>query len=309
MEIQWSPSDSNLWADFHRQHDGSLQQAWDYGAALADLGIQVHRALLRHADGTPAALAQFICRRMALYLQLASCSRGPVWSPQLDAAACAQALRQLRKTLPVGAVRVPLFSFEATAEQLAPAQTQGMSRVMTGYSTVMLDITQNEPALRAQLEGKWRNRLVKALAQPRLQVHAAASHSRLQWLLEREQQQRQTRHFGGLPASFVQAYVARGGKSRPNFVVGWAEHGRQTVAAMLFLLHGARATYHIGWADDEGRELNAHNAVLWTSLPVLRSQDVRTLDLGGVNTRDLAGISRFKLGTGGKVLTLAGTYF
>jgi carbamoyltransferase len=33
------------------------------------------------------------------------------------------------------------------------------------------------------------------------------------------------------------------------------------------------------------------------------------LDLGGVNTRDLPGISRFKLGTGGQAITLAGTYF
>jgi len=33
------------------------------------------------------------------------------------------------------------------------------------------------------------------------------------------------------------------------------------------------------------------------------------LDLGGLNTRDLAGISRFKIGSGGQVVTLAGTYF
>jgi len=36
---------------------------------------------------------------------------------------------------------------------------------------------------------------------------------------------------------------------------------------------------------------------------------IEGLDLGGVNTRDLAGISRFKLGAGGQVLTLPGTYF
>lgn len=309
MDIQWSFKDSNFWADFHRQQDGTLQQAWDYGAALEQLGLRVERALVRDSDGAALVAAQFICRRMALYLNLASCARGPVWSPRADGALRAQVLRLLRKTLPLGALRVPLFSFESSAEALPAGQTRGLSRVMTGYSTVMLDITQEEPALRAQLEGKWRNRLVKALAQPKLQVHAAPSPSRLQWLLEREEQQRQERHFGGLPARFVEAYVAQGGKNRPNFVVGWAEHGRQTVAAMLFLLHGPRATYHIGWASDEGRELNAHNAVLWKSLPVLRSHAVRTLDLGGVNTRDLAGISRFKLGTGGTVLTLAGTYF
>jgi len=55
--------------------------------------------------------------------------------------------------------------------------------------------------------------------------------------------------------------------------------------------------------------LNVHNLLLWQTLLALRSQGVETLDLGGVNTRALPGISRFKLGTGGHLLTLAGTYF
>ncbi|NBS48370.1 MAG: GNAT family N-acetyltransferase, partial [Betaproteobacteria bacterium] len=110
MQLQWSFNDSNFWADFHRQQDGTLQQAWDYGAALEQLGISIQRALVRDADGTPMAAAQFICRRMAFYLNLASCSRGPLWSPALDGQTRAQVLRQLRKTLPVGALRVPLFS-------------------------------------------------------------------------------------------------------------------------------------------------------------------------------------------------------
>jgi lipid II:glycine glycyltransferase (peptidoglycan interpeptide bridge formation enzyme) len=41
----------------------------------------------------------------------------------------------------------------------------------------------------------------------------------------------------------------------------------------------------------------------------LQEQGVELLDLGGVNTHDLPGISRFKLGTGGQAITLAGTYF
>ena len=81
------------------------------------------------------------------------------------------------------------------------------------------------------------------------------------------------------------------------------------VAAMLFLRHGRLASYYIGWADEAGRKLNAHNRLLWQAMVALRQQGVTDLDLGGINTHDLPGISRFKLGTGGRVLTLAGTYF
>jgi lipid II:glycine glycyltransferase (peptidoglycan interpeptide bridge formation enzyme) len=49
--------------------------------------------------------------------------------------------------------------------------------------------------------------------------------------------------------------------------------------------------------------------LLWEALAYLQAMGIEVLDLGGVNTHDLPGISRFKLGTGGRVTTLAGTFF
>jgi hypothetical protein len=40
----------------------------------------------------------------------------------------------------------------------------------------------------------------------------------------------------------------------------------------------------------------------------LRQRGLKRLDLGGVNTTRSAGLARFKIGTGGQVLRLAGTY-
>jgi lipid II:glycine glycyltransferase (peptidoglycan interpeptide bridge formation enzyme) len=77
---------------------------------------------------------------------------------------------------------------------------------------------------------------------------------------------------------------------------------------MMFLIHGTAATYEVGWTSDKGREIHAHNLILWKSIEELKSRGIRMLDLGGVNTTRSAGIARFKIGTGGKVLTLAGSY-
>ena len=41
----------------------------------------------------------------------------------------------------------------------------------------------------------------------------------------------------------------------------------------------------------------------------LKAAGVHVLDLGGLNTEDVPGIARFKLGAGGKVKTLCGTWF
>jgi lipid II:glycine glycyltransferase (peptidoglycan interpeptide bridge formation enzyme) len=77
---------------------------------------------------------------------------------------------------------------------------------------------------------------------------------------------------------------------------------------MLFLIHGEAATYQLGWTSDQGRDLHAHNRLLWAAIEELKTRGVRWLDLGGVNTQRSAGVARFKIKTGGRVVTFAGTY-
>lgn len=43
-------------------------------------------------------------------------------------------------------------------------------------------------------------------------------------------------------------------------------------------------------------------------MTALRADGIATLDLGGVNTERGAGLARFKLGTGGRVHQLAGSF-
>lgn len=308
MNLSWNPDAEGAWTLFHREHLGSLQQSWAYGQALQQLGVEVHRAML-HDGETLMGLAQFQCRRVAFYIGLASCSRGPVWAEQATPAWRQQAFRALQRGVPTRAWRATVFSPEQPLGALDAQEVRGMQRVMTGYSTAMLDLDQTLPALRAGLDGKWRNRLVRAEAMPGLQVHVRASMKDLQWLLERENLQRQTRGFHALPTDFVQAYVGAHADRARAFLVASALQGKQTLGSMLFLIHGAAATYYIGWADEAGRQANIHNLLLWRAMAALQTQGIRQLDLGGINTRALPGISRFKLGSGGRLLTLAGTYF
>lgn len=308
MDVKWERLPQADWEEFHSTHHGALQQAWLYGEALVSLGVRVERAMVWE-DGRLLVVAQFMCKRVLAYLSVASCTRGPVWHPDTTPKQRAAIYKRLRQSLPVPWLKVVLFSPDRTADQLDPAETQGLSRVMTGYATVLLDLKQSLPTLKAGLEGKWRNRLNKALSTEKIRFHVQPSLKRCQWLLGKELDQREAKKFHGLPTQFVLAYIAAASDPRQAFVVAYAELGKNTVACMLFLIHGRVASYHIGWADDEGRQLSAHNALLWESVAYLQAMGVDVLDLGGVNTHDLPGISRFKLGTGGRAITLAGTYF
>lgn len=308
MDVKWESLSQADWEEFHSSQRGALQQAWIYGEALTSLGVSMARAMVWQ-DGQLVAIAQFMCKRVLGYISLASCTRGPIFHPDLSPADRAAIYKRLRQSVPVPHLKVPLFSPDCSGEKLDPVETRGMSRVMTGYSTVLLDLTQALSTLKAQLEGKWRNRLNKVLANVKLQVHVQASLKRCDWLLGQELAQREAKKFHGLPTDFVKAYIACAADHRQAFVVAYAELGKNTVGGMLFLIHGRVASYHVGWSDEEGRRLNAHNALLWQAMAYLKDMGIEVLDLGGVNTHDLPGISRFKLGAGGQPIILAGTYF
>ena len=49
-------------------------------------------------------------------------------------------------------------------------------------------------------------------------------------------------------------------------------------------------------------------ALVTQQIEQLKQRGIDKLDLGGVNTHDLPGISRFKISTGGEVITYAGGY-
>jgi hypothetical protein len=282
-----------------------MQQDWAYGTSLKALGIEVHRAEVI-LDGETVALAQFICRRYAYLVGFALCTRGPLWLKPVAAADRARIYAELRRSLPMKRPRFALFS----PDTLDPADESlvRLTRVMTGYSTVLIDLTQSPDAFRASMEGRWRNRLVAAEKAGLNIVRTGANPAQYRWLLEEERAQRQSKGFHGLPIEFVESYIHSRSQTSRTMLVLRAEHKKDKVAAMLFLLHGTAATYHVGWSNDTGRDTNAHNLLLWRAFHELKERGLRTLDLGGINTRSLAGISRFKIGSGGRVVTYAGTY-
>ncbi len=305
MRVRWGSEDAASWDAQHAAALGSLQQDWAYGACLSVMGVPVFRARIVQGDEV-VGLAQFAARRLGWVANVALCSFGPVWLRPLSAQDKAQAYRELRKTLPTWWPRLSFF----TPEELEGPDTglSSLRRIYTGQATVSLDLTLPLQTLRERLDGKWRNRLVAA-EKSGLSVHRVGTNpGQYRWLLDQDQELRSQRGLLGLPAGLVDLYIQSRKQPSRTVLTLRADQGKERVAGMMFLLHGQRATYQVGWSNDEGRELGAHNLILWSALAELQSRGIRALDLGIVNTGRSAGLARFKIGTGGQVLRLCGTY-
>lgn len=277
---------------------------------MRSLGSVVRRVRVTSDDET-VAIAQILERGLFGYLGFASCSRGPIWGvrAQGDVALRKDALVAIRQALRNRLLHVTAFTpeFDDRASR-AGEEYVGFRQIMTGLSTVVLDLTRPLTEIRAAMETRWRNRLSYAERHWRGDLNVGSSLSGLRTLLRLEEQQRRARKFNGLPVALVERYVEASGATRPSFIIARANQRNELQAAMLFVLHADRATYHIGWANDAARKVNLHNLLLWRSLPALCERGVIELDLGVINTRSLPGISRFKLGAGGRAITLPGTY-
>lgn len=305
ITVHWSGHDAGAWDAAHAAASGALQQDRAYGDAMLALLVPVLRARI-DIDGEPAALAQLLVRRWGRIGAVALCSRGPVWLRDIAPDDKARAFRAMKRSLPLPGLRFLLVTPETTAG--VPNGLSPLRRVMTGLSTVTLDLTQDVDALRAGFEVRWRNRLASA-ERAGLEVQRVGTNpNQFRWLVEADAAQRAQKGLSGLPAPFFERYVLCRTPASKAMLTLRIDDGRDRIAAMMFLIHGSAATYEIGWTSDKGRDLHAHNLILWNAMQILKSQGVRLLDLGGVNTMRSAGLARFKLGTGGRVLTLAGTY-
>jgi len=307
MKVTWDAIDAATWDAHHARTGAALQQDWAYGACMKILGVHVLRAWVTR-DSAPIALAQFIVRYFGGQLaSMALCSLGPVWLVPVTAKEKELAYQALKKTIPLNKLRLVLFT---------PAQEAGADlglspwrRVMTGQSTVVIDISKSVDDLRAGLDRRWRLPLAHA-EKSDLKIHRVGTNpGQYRWLLDAEMQQREKRGFIGLPLQFFDLYVQSRQQPSKNILTMRADIGRDRVAGMMFLIHGESATYQVGWTSEEGREQNAHHLILWHAIEELQSRGVRVLDLGGVNTIRSAGVARFKISTGGRVVTYAGSFF
>jgi lipid II:glycine glycyltransferase (peptidoglycan interpeptide bridge formation enzyme) len=184
---------------------------------------------------------------------------------------------------------------------------------MTGDATVLIDLCQDEATLRAGMAPTWRNKLAKAEKSGLAPQKSGLKPAQYRWLLDAEAKQRQKRGYRAMPLELTERWqdekaCAATSDRGAGLAVFRVDFGRDPAAGMLFLIHGRRATYHVGWTSEAGRENAAHNLILWSAMKELKARGVVTLDLGGVNTQSGAGIARFKLEAGGAVLQRAGAF-
>lgn len=305
--LAWQPCERDEWEErLSAAGRPPLEQAWAYGEAVATQHGQRAERHLITCDGAPAALLQSF-HKAYWRLGVTRILRGPLWliDPLADARG-AEICRSIAQRWRRHPTRFLSWLPELLDDPRSAAliERAGLRRVVTGYSSAWLDLRQDSAALLAGLHGKWRAALRRAERED-LTVVEDARQRQWQAALMLYESFRRKKRFVGLGADFLAAFAAADPKAALSLT---ARQGATPVAGVILLRHGASATYTASWTGDEGRAVQAHNLLLWRAIETLKAGGTQWLDLGGLNTESQPGLARFKLGLGGEVFTLTGSY-
>ncbi len=175
-----------------------------------------------------------------------------------------------------------------------------------GYETIWLDLAQTPEELMAAMNQNWRRNLKKA-KDSALKIVWDSEGQHFPWFLKVHGLDKTKRGYGGPEPDFVKALTEKF-TVEGDILIGRAMLNDKVVAAVLILCHGHAATYQAGWSGKDGRTAGAHHLLFFEAFSVLKEKGIRDFDLGGVNDEKAAGVKKFKLGSGGKLVQLAGHY-
>lgn len=87
-----------------------------------------------------------------------------------------------------------------------------------------------------------------------------------------------------------------------------AKHEEKPIAAAIVLTHGESGYYLHGASNYKHRNLMAPHLLHWQIIKYLKSKGFKNYDMWGINARRCPGVTRFKLGWGGRSVEYPGSF-
>jgi len=307
------------------QH-GHLLQSWGWGQFKEATGWQVKRLLVMRGDQDVAGAQVLFKTLPGVPVTIAYIPKGPVVNWR-DAALTAHLFDAVHRA--AQKQRAVFLTIEPDAldddEIHAGLQRLGFqptTRTNQPRSTILIDLSPDEPAMLAAMRKKTR-KLVRQGEESGLQM-AEGGFEDLDDLYQiMAHTARRKKHDIHGKSFFEEEWRALQATGVIHMLL--ARHNEQVVAAKMIALFGERSLHLWGGVSEAGRELSASYFLQWKALQWAKSQGYRYSDLWGIpdevgallkagadipkdRTDDLWGVYIFKRGFGGAVEYYVGAY-
>ena len=312
-EVKWNILSLDEWQDkFNKIRRSNLLQSFEYGVASCKINHQSAKWGVIYIDGVEAGMIQIleagILKNMIHGIVV---DRGPIWFDGFGDINHAESfIKEINRQFPKrwGRKRrfIPEFEYSDEILRIFAKYNIKKNRSIQSYQTIWLDLTKNKEELRSGLKGKWRNSLKKAEGYD-MKMEWDDSGATLPFLLEKYIEDKKEKNYSNISPRLLME-MAINLSPKKNLVIGTVIKDKKLIASCLIIIHGASATYQIGWISNKARNHNANNFALWQAMLYLKSRGIKDFDLGGINDETATNIKKFKEGMGGNSVKLCGFY-
>ena len=310
MRLVWNQCDRQQWQEWLKTAGRSnLLQSWNHGEAKARRGGWRTRRGVFLLDGTPIAVVQVLQKRLAGVVKVSRLSRGPVFLRPLikqEIDDIWHELAQLGRFSRGSVLSVAPESevYGASLERMAQLGFRPFRGY--GWESIWLNLELPLDELRKRMDPKWRNHL-NFSERAGLTLESGHDSTIFEWMIERYQELQRDRGFSGPEVQYL-LDLQRQRTNGEELQILRTLHAGEPVAGICVALHGATATYLLGWTSDKGRDLEANRFLLWAAAIALKKKRLRWFDLGGISEEKTPGITAYKLGMNGERYELVGEY-
>lgn len=191
------------------------------------------------------------------------------------------------------------------AQELVRLGYQKSPKHIQPHRTVILDLTKSEDELLGAMHHKTRYNI--RVAEREHVVVQQSDRTSIFWDLMKKTSQRDKFH--AYPESYYHRLLAHFAHGRKLETKLWiASHAGKALAAAITLTDGMRAYYLHGASDYEHRAIMGPYLLHWRIIHEMKQKGIRSYDLWGIDAQKWPGVTRFKLGWGGRTIEYPGGF-
>lgn len=287
--------------------DHNYEQCADYAQRLAARSGSQVRFLTVDSGGEPIGGAAVRIKSVPLLRRgVAYITGGPLWrnhTREVSGSVHGMVLGALREAL-VGEAKhillvrpgLSLPAIGAEAQDATPGF--GPAQNIRHYRTVVLDLAQNEAAIRAAFHQRWRNYLNQSTREGLIIARGTDPQMRSRFLKSYAAMSTTKSFESGIdPEFFLDLDVADTG-----IEIFMAEKNGEDAGGLVISLLGDTAVYVLGATNGLGRDTKAGYLLQWTALLHAKAQGCRWYDLCGIDADSNPGGAQFKTKMGGQIV-------
>lgn len=299
--------EAKTWDNFILKHHGSFLQSWAWGEFQAAYGRPVERIL------TATGAVQYFIYPLALGKTYLFSPYGPVGSPASPSTSSSESRRaedseNFMNTLKEIAKKYHalFWRYERGGESMGGKQVK---EIHPQYTWILK--LQSLDKLLAEMKPKWRYN-IRLAEKKGVRVHISQDPNDIERLYPLLQNTAQRQGIRLHAKKYYQLMVSQLGQAG-MLKLYLAEYHDKIIAGNIIVSFGDTMTYLHGGSDQAYHTVMAPHLLQWQAIQAAQQTGCTSYDFFGIAPPDQpqhpwAGITRFKQGFGGKLVSYPGTY-